>query len=67
MRSRRPVALLLVAQAERDVLGDGQRLEHREMLEHHADAQRCGPGLGLAIELASPPRGSRRRRVDSTP
>jgi hypothetical protein len=24
---------------ERDVVGDGQRLEQREVLEHHADAE----------------------------
>ena len=34
-------------QRERDVLGDGQRLEQREMLEHHADAE--PPRLGRAV------------------
>ena len=28
-----------VVERERDVLGDGQRLEQREVLEHHADAE----------------------------
>ena len=35
--------------AERDVLGDGQRLEQRKVLEHHADAQARAPAPGLAI------------------
>ena len=39
MRSRSPTRSSLRAEAEGDVLGDGQRLEQREMLEHHADAQ----------------------------
>ena len=29
---------LLAVEAERDVLGDGEVVEQREMLEHHADA-----------------------------
>ncbi|MCY1226253.1 hypothetical protein D9M72_384800 [compost metagenome] len=33
------VALLPGGQAERDVLGHGQGVEQREMLEHHGDAQ----------------------------
>ena len=32
---------LAAVEAERDVLGDGQVLEQREMLEHHADAERA--------------------------
>ena len=31
-------------QRQRDVLGDGQRLEQREMLEHHADAEAARRG-----------------------
>ena len=36
-------------EAEGDVLGHGQRLEEREMLEHHADAE--APGHGGARDL----------------
>jgi hypothetical protein len=36
-RDSAPVAR--TGQRERDVLGDGQRLEQREVLEHHADAE----------------------------
>ena len=41
-RERRQVPLPL--QGKRDVLRDGQRIEQREVLKHHADAQlpRCG-------------------------
>ena len=46
----------LAADAERDVLRHRQRLEQREMLEHHADA--LGAGLGGA-------RAGRRRRRPS--
>ena len=47
-----PTAL---GQRQRDVLGDGQRLEQREMLEHHADAEpaRRG-GVGDRDRLALP-------------
>ncbi len=44
------------ADAERDILGDRQRLEQREMLEHHADAVRARfrrllRPVGLAVEV----------------
>ena len=35
-------AVLRIVHAERDVFGDGQRLEQREMLKHHADAETAG-------------------------
>ena len=36
---RQVVARVVGLQRQRDVLGDGERLEQREVLEHHADAQ----------------------------
>jgi hypothetical protein len=47
---------------EGDVLGDGQRLEQREVLEHHADAEpprwaglRCIDGTRLPIRCCRSP------------
>ena len=39
IRSRSPTRSSRAAEAEGDVFGDRQRLEQREVLEHHADAQ----------------------------
>ena len=40
---------------QRDVLGDAQRLEQREVLEHHADAEMAGGGrVGDGDRLALP-------------
>ncbi len=36
------VVVRLTVEPERDVLRNGQRIEQREMLEHHADAARAG-------------------------
>jgi hypothetical protein len=44
-----------IVDGERDVLGDGQRLEQREMLERHADAQPSGEiGAGNADRAPLP-------------
>ena len=41
---REPVEPHRAGERQRDVLGDGQRIEQREMLEHHADAEPPGGG-----------------------
>ena len=48
--------------AERDVLGDRQRLEQREVLEHHADAELRAPPPGLC-GLVGPAGEAHRARV----
>ena len=53
-----------LVQAEPDVLGRGQRVEQREVLEHHADAQRARLAAGCAIcHRAGRSSGSRPRRA----
>ena len=44
----------LPSSAERDVLGDGEIVEQREMLEHHADAARCALPTGPDSTICSP-------------
>ena len=39
MRCASAAGVLRCIERQRDVLGDGQRFEQREMLEHHADAE----------------------------
>ena len=52
-------------EAERDVLGDGEIVEQREMLEHHADAAaRASDGPGQH-DLSRPASASRRRSAGS--
>ena len=41
-------------QGQRDVLDDGQRLEQREVLEHHADAHRARVRPGCATDTCAP-------------
>ena len=67
MVSPRPRRIAL-GKRERDVLGDGERLEQREVLEHHADAETAGGGragdgdrLALPADLAL---GRLQRAVD---
>ena len=42
-------------EAERDVFGDGQVVEQREVLEHHADAERAGFGRPAQLDLVPHP------------
>ena len=50
-------------QAERDVLGDGQIVEQREMLEHHADAERARLRRPGQHDLLAHPAQFARRRL----
>ncbi len=52
-------------EAERDVLGDRQIVEQREMLEHHADAKRRAPPTGRPARLCRPSSAVRRRSAGS--
>ena len=52
-------------QAERDILGDRQVLEQREMLEHHADAERARLGRTGSARLFAPSSAVRRRSAGS--
>ena len=54
---RGPVA----GERDGDVLGDGELVEQREVLEHHADAERGAPRPASRSRPAGPPRRSRRR------
>ena len=54
-------------EAERDVLRHGHRLEQREMLEHHADAERAGGVRTCPAAIGSPFHASRRRRGAARP
>ncbi len=51
-------------QAERDILGDGEILEQREMLEHHADAERARLGRTGQHDLLSHPAQFTAARLD---
>ena len=66
MRAGRSPAPRERVERERDVLGDRQRLEQREVLEHHADAERARARAGLAIATGLPFPEDRRRRPAAT-
>ena len=51
-------------QAERDVLGDGEVLEQREMLEHHADAEPARLGRAGQHDLFAHPAQFAAARLD---
>ena len=54
----------LAVEAERDVLGDGEIVEQREMLEHHADAERARVGRAGQLDLLAHPAQFARARLD---
>ena len=57
----KPVAHFL-RQGERDIFRHGQRIEQREVLEHHADAEAAGGGrIGNRARLALPAELARTR------